>query len=91
MATLGSKFSKEEVVSALYEFGPKHMLFIATLPTSLMSVAELIAQIQKENLGVSPKCYVAGQAVRALNNPYTSLECDYYFEDFMHFYQKFSL
>lgn len=90
VATLGSKFSKEEVVSALYEFEPQHLLFVLTLPTSLMSVAELIAQIRTEDLPTRPKCYVAGQALSTLSNAYASLECDYYFADFIDFYRKFS-
>ncbi len=90
VATLGSKFSKEEVVSALYEFGPHHLLFVLTLPTSLIHVAELIAQIHTEDLPTRPKSYVAGGALGTLSNPYASLECDYYFADFTDFYRKFS-
>jgi len=85
VAVLGSKFSNDEIVNALYEFEPKYLLLILTLPSSLVDLAQLLEKINRENLPTRPECYVAGHALTTLSNPYSSLECDYYFTDFVDF------
>lgn len=90
VVVLGSKFSLKEILSALYEFRAEHILFITTLPTNLMSVAKSIEEIRREPLPVHPKCYAAGGALRALSDPYDALDCDYFFETFIDFYERFA-
>jgi len=90
VAVMGGKFSYQDTLNILFDFAPKHIVLITTLPTSLMSLAELLEKIHKEDLELRPKCYVAGAAIGSLSNPYSSLECDYYFVDFVDFYKRFA-
>jgi len=90
VVVLGSELSLKDICNTLYEFRIHHILFIATLPTNLLNVAQYIQVTHKEPLLENVQYYAAGGALKTLTNPCESLECDLFFESFEDLYEKFA-
>ena len=83
VSNLGSNIPFEEVKKAIIEFKPDFIILTATLQTSLIEVAFLIDEINKDKMIFTKdfKVAIAGGAFESLTSPSKLLQADFYLDE----------
>lgn len=83
VSNLGSNIPFEEVKKAIIEFKPDFIILTATLQTSLIEVAFLINEINKDKMIFTKdfKVAIAGGAFESLTTPSKLLQADFYLDE----------
>lgn len=80
VTNLGTYIPKKDIKKAIFEFNPDYILFTATMPTSLIDIALIIDDINKEKeiFLKNFKIGLAGSAFETILHPCKSLKADFY-------------